>query len=541
VIEASTSSRVEPRFASRAETAVRIHIAQNQSITGDKSMRVLIGGLATETNTFAPFPTALSAFEEYGIRRDISRQGNSPLGGPLKVFRSRAEADGCEVIETITCFAQPGGRTVRSAYEHLRDTILDDLRSAGSVDVILLMLHGAMVAQGYDDCEGDSIRRVREIAPHAVIGIELDPHCHLTREMVSEADIIVIGKEYPHIDFDDRADDLYTLCRRRALREINPVAVLLDTALVGFYPTFDPPMRGIVDALKEAETAPILSVSLAHGFPWADVEELGTRVLVYTDSDEAAAVVVADEVARSLYEHRAALLPNYPNVEESLDHMRQSNGQVVLGDFADNPGGGASGDSTFFLYEMLKRGVSDAVIGAFWDPVVAQVCADAGVGAVLPVRLGGKCGPSSGDPIDLEVEVKGVVENHTAGVFGQRQPMGRTVWLNSRGIDIVVSTIRTQVYERDAFTGLGIELAGRRLIVVKSSNHYQAGFRPDADHLWHVTSPGALRLDFAQMPYTKRDLNYFPRVANPWENGAPQPQVFHRKLERAADFSGGAR
>src|SRR5690349_2111979 len=101
-------------------------------------MRVFIGGLATETNTFAPFPTALSAFEEYGIRRDVSRHGNSPLGGPLKVFRSRAEADGCEVIETVTCFAQPGGRTVRRTYEQLRNTILEDLRATGSVDIILL-------------------------------------------------------------------------------------------------------------------------------------------------------------------------------------------------------------------------------------------------------------------------------------------------------------------------------------------------------------------------------------------------------------------
>ena len=104
-------------------------------------MRVFFGGLATETNTFAPFPTALSAFEEYKIRRDTSIAGNSPLAGPLRVFRSRAEADGCEVIETIAGFAQPGGATVRAAYEQLRDTILTDLRAAGAVDMILLMLH----------------------------------------------------------------------------------------------------------------------------------------------------------------------------------------------------------------------------------------------------------------------------------------------------------------------------------------------------------------------------------------------------------------
>lgn len=503
-------------------------------------MRVFFGGLATETNTFAPFPTAVSAFEEYKILRDTSLAGNSPLAGPLKVFRSRAEADGCEVIETIAGFAQPGGPTVRAAYEGLRDTILDDLRAAGPVDIVLLMLHGAMVAQGYDDCEGDIVARVREIAPDAVIGIELDPHCHLTAKMVSGADLVVIAKEYPHIDFDERASDLYALCRRTALGEIAPVAVLLDTKMVGFYPTFDPPMRQIVDAMTAAETGSVLSVSLAHGFPWADVEELGTRVLVYADGNEAAAAAVAGDVADSLYRQRDALLPDYPDIEGSLDRLRQSNGRVVLGDFADNPGGGAPGDSTFLLRVMLRDGLGDAVIGAFWDPLVAQVCAEAGVGAILNVRLGGKCGPASGDPLDLEVEVRNVVEDHTAGVFGQRQPMGRSVWLHSGGIDIAVCSIRTQVYERDAFTGLGIPLASRRLIVVKSSNHYQAGFRAEADHLWHVTSPGALRLDFANMPYTKRALDYFPRTADPRASGVPQPRVFRRAAHRPARAHAGA-
>lgn len=497
-------------------------------------MRVFIGGLATETNTFAPFPNALSAFEEYGIRRDVSSSGNSPLGGPLGVFRSRAEADGFEVLETITAFAQPGGRTIASAYEQLREMILEDLRRAGPIDIVLLMLHGAMVAQGYHDCEADIIARVREIVPNAVIGIELDPHCHLTEAMVSGADLILIAKEYPHIDFDDRAHELYSLCRRMALGEIAPVAVLLDTALVGFYPTFDPPMRQIVDAMKAAEAGRILSVSLAHGFPWADVPELGTRVLVYADDDPAAAEMVARDIAIMLYEHREVLLPNYPGIAESLERLGDLTGQVVLGDFADNPGGGAPGDSTFFLREMLKRDISDAVVGAFWDPLVAQICAEAGVGAVLNVRLGGKCGPTSGDPLDLEVEVKGVVENHEAGVFGQRQPMGRSVWLHSNGIDIAVCSIRTQVFERDAFTGLGIPLSGRRLIVVKSSNHYQAGFRSDADHLWHVTSPGAINVDFARMSYALRGPNYFPRIADPWASGAPQPKTFHSRAAVAS-------
>ncbi len=494
-------------------------------------MRIFIGGLATETNTFAPFPTGMSGFADNGLSPDTSRRGGGPLSGPLAVFRMRGEADGHEVVESLFASAQPSGVTVRAVYEALRDRILEDLRAAGPVDIILLMLHGAMVAQGYDDCEGDILSRARALAPQAVIGAELDPHCHLTSTMVAQADLVVIGKEYPHIDFDDRARELYDLCHRTALGEIEPVAALVDLHMVGFYPTFDPPMSEVVAEMKAAEAvAPVLSVSFAHGFPWADTADVGSRMLTYTTGDPRVASEVAERFARRLYDLRETLAPRYPDIATSLDLARGLNGRIVLGDFADNPGGGASGDSTFFLSAMIERGVSRAVIGVFWDPLVAQVCADAGVGALMDVRLGGKCGPASGPPLDLQVEVMGVVEDHSQGVFGQRQKMGRAVWLRHGEIDIAVGSVRTQVFEPDAFTGLGITLDDKRLVVVKSSNHYQAGFRPDADHLWHVSSAGAMGMDFASLPYTKRSLDYYPRTPDPWAtSGPPKPVIFHRK------------
>jgi microcystin degradation protein MlrC len=167
------------------------------------------------------------------------------------------------------------------------------------------------------------------------------------------------------------------------------------------------------------------------------------------------------------------------------------------------------------------------VIGAFWDPQMAQVCLDAGVGAVVPLRIGGKCGPTSGEPMDLTVEVMGVAESHSQGVFGQRQPMGRSAWVRASGIDIVLCSQRTQVFEPDAFTGLGVPLENRRLIIVKSSNHYRAGFDGIADQLWHVASPGAISLDFSTVPYKRMTGPMFPFVEDPWaESGRPKARVF---------------
>ena len=45
----------------------------------------------------------------------------------------------------------------------MRDEILAQCKAAMPLDGVLLGLHGAMVAQGYDDVEGDVIARVRQV------------------------------------------------------------------------------------------------------------------------------------------------------------------------------------------------------------------------------------------------------------------------------------------------------------------------------------------------------------------------------------------
>jgi len=188
-------------------------------------LKLFIAGLATETNTFAPLPTGRAAFLADYSRRNGTRAPPSLSNIGLKAWRELAEADGHEVVESISTFAQPGGTTLRGVYEELRDTLLDDLRAALPVDGVLLFMHGAMVAEGYDDCEGDTLEQVRAlIGPDVTIGVEIDLHCHLTEAMRRAADVMVIYKEYPHTDIVDRARDLYPLVIGTAERRIRPRA-----------------------------------------------------------------------------------------------------------------------------------------------------------------------------------------------------------------------------------------------------------------------------------------------------------------------------
>ncbi|MDE2369080.1 MAG: M81 family metallopeptidase [Burkholderiales bacterium] len=488
-------------------------------------MKFFIAQLATETNTFCTFPTGRGGFEQYGIfHGDASRRDPEQSGALLRMMREMIEADGHAVVESLCAFAQPAGRTVRAVWESMRDEIVADLRAALPVDAVQLMLHGAMVAEGCDDCEGELIAGLREVVGPAVpIGVELDLHCHYTERMRRSADLIICFKEYPHIDAEPRARELYRLLLDTAAGRIRPVTAVVDCRMVGLWHTTREPMRGFVKRMQSFEGRDgVLSVSLGHGFPWGDVADSGARLWVIADGDEPRAQALATQLAREFWDLREATRPPQCGVDAALDRVRDAatGRPVVIGDVADNPGGGAPGDSTFILRRIVERGIEDVAIGAFWDLGAIQICSDAGVGAVIDLRVGGKCNPSSGDPLDLRVTVRAVLDEHGQSAMGGRESLGRCVWVEAaHGVHLLLASLRCQVYGTDAFTGIGITLTDKHAIVVKSTQHFHAQFAPLAAEVLYVSTPGALTLDFAAIDYRVRPLAYWPRVVDPHTPG----------------------
>ena len=483
-------------------------------------MRLFTARFYTETNTFAPIPTAWSAFEARGVH-DADATLAAPdrfAHSPLAEWRRMAARDGHEIVEGLSAEAAPGGRTTQPVYELLRTRLLSGLAGAQPVDVVLLDLHGAMVAEVTEDTTADLLQGVRDlVGPSAVIGIELDLHCQVTEATLRLADVAICYKEYPHVDIVERAREVYDLACAAATGRLRPVAALFDCRMVGAWPTIREPMSGFVRRMQAAEREPgVLSVSLAHGFPWCDAPAAGARLWVTTDGDAALAAATAERLGRDFYALRAAMIfPSEP-IDTALDAALASPaGPWVIADVADNAGGGAPGDSTFILERLLARGVSDAVIGCIADPTAVAICRDAGVGASFPLRLGGKLGPTSGPPLDLPVSVRALADDHAQGLPGARTPMGPSAWVRTGGIDIVIVSQRVQVLDPNVFTGLGIALEGRKLIVVKSSQHFHARFAPLAAEIRYVSSPGALDLDFANIPYRRRQPDFWPRLPDP--------------------------
>ena len=395
----------------------------------------------------------------------------------------------------------------------MRDTILAELKGALPVDGVLLGLHGAMVAYGYDDVEGDLISRIREIVgPDCVIGAEMDPHCHLTKKRMAAADIVVLYKEFPHTDIVERAEDLVTLVLKAVRKEIEPVSSVYDCRQLGAYPTTEPLMRDLVDRIIAREGKEgVLSISICFSFPYADVPEIGVRVLAITDGDKARADSVATEVGEELISLRGRTASPYHDIDDAIDvALADPKGPVVMADPADNPGGGAPGDNTTILRRMMERGVEDVAVAPIWDPVAVDLCFEAGIGASLPLRFGGKIGPTSGQPIDAMVEVTALATDSWQRFGDTRIPVGKCAAIRVGTIHVVLLTSRTQAKGLEMFSNLGIDLKSKKIILVKSTNHFRAAFAPIASQVLYVDADGPIPRDYMRIPYQHIDRPLWP-------------------------------
>lgn len=487
-------------------------------------MRIFIAGIATETNTFAPVPTALGDFlVQRGADVRTGRIDHPSLN--LEALWVPQAQDGeHELIFSLMAWAQPGGITIKAAYESLRDELLSDLKAALPVDVVLLNLHGAMIAQGYDDCERDLIQRVRNLVGSGVtIGVELDLHCHLSEAKIALADIIITYKEYPHVDTTERARELFDIAVKAATGEIRPRMALFDCQMIGLYPTTRQPLRQIVDEMMAAERRPgVLSVSFGHGFQFADGPQVGAKVLVVTDDDPQLAKRVAREFGLKIYaqRHKIGVESFALPLEEALSRAVTSPKRpVVVADPSDNTGGGAPGDATYALSWLLEHGSPNAAMAIVYDPEVVKIAKAAGVGATLAVRVGGKMGRSSGVPVDLEVSVLALRDSYVhafpqEGAEPWFYPAGDVAALTCGGIDLVVSSQRCQCFSPSIFSDLGIEPQNKQLLIVKSVQHFYSAFKPIAGEVIYMAAPGAVTPDPRKVNYLRLDTSRL----YPWSN-----------------------
>lgn len=477
-------------------------------------MRVAVGGIWHETNTFAAGRTGEDAFRAYQFARgpeliDAYRETRNELGG----FIEGAARHGLTLVPLLFAGAVPSGVVTREAYASLRDAFLDDLRGAMPVDGVLLALHGAMVAEGVDDVEADFLAAVRRaVGSDCPVVATLDFHANTSAAMIAGADLLVGYDTYPHVDVFDRAAEAAGLMVR--LWEGRPAKAFRKLPLLTApqaQSTDDPPMRDVLERVRELErTRRLWSLTVACGFPYSDVGRLGVSVWGY--GPDAKACVA--EVEGAIWSRRAEfVVRNVAAGEAVRQAVGAPEGPVILVDVADNVGGGSPGDGTVLLGELLAARARGAVV-MITDPEAVAAAVRAGEGRAVEALVGGKQDRRHGEP----VRVKGMVRRLSDGSFvhrgsymtGQRSEMGRTAVVESEGVTVVLMERRTMPFDAEQLRSLGIDPAAQRIIVVKSAIAWKAAYGAVAKRAITVATPGVCSADLASIPYTRR-----PRPLHP--------------------------
>ncbi len=484
-------------------------------------MRIFTAALATETNTFSPICVDRRAFEA-SLYAPPGMHPETPTlcTAPITVGRRIAAEKGWEVIEGTATWADPAGLVNRRTYEELRDEILEQLRAAMPVDGVVLGLHGAMVADGYEDTEGDFLSRVREIVgPDILVCAELDPHSHLTAKRLAAADFFVYFKEFPHTDFVDRAEDLWRIAIDTLEGRVKPVMSVFDCRMIDVFPTSRDPMRSFVDKIMtmEKSDADILSISVIHGFMAGDVPEMGTKLLVVTDNKPDKGSAIARDLGLELFSKRGTfIMPQIDEKQAVSEAMAAASGPVVIADLWDNPGGGTAGDATVILQELLDRGATDTAIGTIWDPMAVQICMAAGEGAEIPLRFGAKSAPGTGNPIDGLVRIVRIVPNAEMRFGESFAPFGDAAHIQLDGIDIILNSTRAQSFDPSLFSVMGIDPGTKKILVIKSTNHFYASFSKIASQILYCSAGTPYPNNPARTPYRRARKDIWPMVADPF-------------------------
>jgi microcystin degradation protein MlrC len=483
-------------------------------------MRIAIGGFQHESHSFAPLPTGWREFIRPGgfpgLQRPATlvetlRHTSVPCAGAIEV----AEAAGVTIAPLTWCFANPAGPVTAEAFERIAALMvgaLSDALDAGPLDGIYLELHGAMVAVGFDDAEGELLRRIRAVVgPDMPITVSLDPHANMTRFMTDQADALVPYRTYPHVDMKPAGAQAMRLLLERIrrgrpwARAFAEVDFLIPLTMQC---TMVPPMS-LVLAERErlAETHGAAELAFCFGFPYADFPGCGVAIAAYAETQGAADAAVA-----ALKSYMDAHEPEFAGgvaaaaagVAQAIGIAHGATRPVVMADTQDNPGGGGHGDTTGLLAELIRQNAQGAVLGLINDAESAAACHAAGLGATIPLMLGGK---SDGVPLAVTATIEALTDGRftCTGPMGKGNPadLGPTALIRvSPGVRVIVVTRKMQALDQALFTHIGVQPSEQKILALKSSVHFRADFQPISEQVIVVAAPGPVVADPATLPFT---------------------------------------
>jgi len=484
-------------------------------------MRVGIIAFLHESNTFIEEPTSLERFREDTLLtgeavRERFADAHHELGG---FFEGLANA-GIEAVPLLAARALPYGTIPGETYDRIVAMMFGELDQTADLDGFLVAPHGATVSEAHPDADGHWLGLLRErVGPDVPVIATLDLHANLTQLMVDATTAIVAYGNNPHTDQRQRGLEAATLMARTLRREVRvtqaaafpPMAINIESQL-----TSAPPCLPFYDEARRLREQPgVLSTSILLGFPYADVPEMGSSVLVATDNDLALAKRLAGDLAGYPWKHRQEFAGSFTPVDAALDQAAPLEGPICLLDMGDNVGGGSPGDATFLAAAIHERKLGDSFV-CLYDPESVRAAENAGAGARVHLRAGGKTDARHGAPVEADFTVVGLHD----GKFEESEArhggftsfdQGRTAIVRSDpGLTLMLTSRRAFPVSIRQLTSCGLDPAHFHLLVVKGVHAPVAAYEPVCRHLIRIDTPGVTRADMTQLEYVHRRRPMFP-------------------------------
>lgn len=486
-----------------------------------KPFRVALVGLYHESNTFLSQPTTLQNFKDShfimgeSIRAEYA-EAYHEIGGILEVF----DASDVEIVPLVFAEATPGGVIDQASFDYLVELILKELQAQGPWDGIMACAHGAAVAQGYPDSDGYWISKVRELVGKDIpIVSTLDPHANISPLMGEATQAMIAYRTNPHLDQRETGKKAATLLLQILLKKIQPVQIVSQTKVsisIEQQYTQDMPCKALYDYVDRfIAHEKVCSISVILGFPYSDVEKMGSGFVVVTDDDQALAMEIGQSLRAYLEQHCHDFVGDKKQIPQAMAALPDLPKPVLLLDMGDNVGGGSPGDSTHLLSALVASAKYRFFYCVYDPPSVAQ-CRHLSVGDRVDLSVGGKSDQLHGQPIQLSVVISGKYE----GVFKEKAPrhggqvqynMGATVCVTTDNDSmIMLISKRVPPFSLSQLTTFGIQVQDYEVVVAKGVQAPIAAYGPEVSSILRVDTPGVTRADATQLRFHHRRKPLFP-------------------------------
>jgi microcystin degradation protein MlrC len=502
--------------------------------------RVALLGFSIECNRFAP-PAEREDFSHRWFEGEaMLADARAPVPRMLAEmpgFVADMDAAGpWRPAPVLLAMSEPNGPVRAAVFAEMMAIWRRGLEALrGQVDGVYCVLHGAGLAEGDDDPEGTLQALIREVlGPDVPVVCSYDLHANVSDRMVALCDAFVGYRTNPHLDLRERGAESAQLLRRlmgglrthRAFRRLPIVAPTVSML------TAHGPYAEVIDLGQERQAADprILNVSVMGGFAYGDTPYNGMAIIV-TASEAEAAEALADELALATWERRDRFVTRLTPLDEAVRCAKESPVPLAFADVADNPGGGARGNTMFILEVFHKADVRDCLIGIIHDPLLAEEAHRLGRGVRFTARFNRPQGTLTADdpfshPFAAEAEVVALSDGKVTGRRGiyarTAVDLGPTAALAIGGITVVVVSRRAQCADPVFFEHLGLDIGLARAVVVKSRGHFRGGFDEFFRHEQIVevdcpglTSPMLTRFDWKHLPRPVLPLDLETRWALP--------------------------